>query len=521
MREEQELLKVAPANGQSILIVGCGNIGFSLVQRLTVDGAQILVCDVKAAAYLQEFMAEHPNVSFKECNATDEESVLAALSDLPEGFFDRVFLTVGMLSVTGLGNFDSFQKVIDVNLLGTIVPIRALVRRSLMKKPGKIVVVASTSGYFAGIRPSAYASSKWALVNACESIRSELRERGIFLDLVNPKTIKNERSAVFNSTSGIDVATVTDRLIKVSKRAGSADYFIPGRYKLLRLIEREFPFIPDAARKTLPSVFRRRHYKMPDPANMTALITGSSTGLGRELALLFSRRCSRLYLVARSIDLLNELKNTIEAQTSCVVVPIQADLSRDDAVTKITEAIGGATIDLLINNAAHHVSGSLLSVDLKTIRDTMRTNFLTPVELLSSFRDDYPATVVNVISTTAIAGRRNLGVYSCTKAALWCLSKALRRAFGNRVNVIDVIPATFQSSLSAKGDRQKSDQPARRQRFVFLSSSRNKLTSADVANAVYRGIERKRDTVYIPRFKVKSFLALKSYAPKLFHSVFQ
>lgn len=246
----------------------------------------------------------------------------------------------------------------------------------------------------------------------------------------------------------------------------------------------------------------------------TALITGASSGLGRELVRLYAPMCSRIYVTARSIGALEELKKELE--TECEIVPIQVDFSETDATKKVVERVVNR-IDLVINNAGHHVRASLLDVDLNVVRSTMQVNFYTPIRLITLLSS--ANTIVNVISTTAVSGRRNLGVYSSTKAGMWCFSKALRRSKGNEINVVDVIPATFKSSLSEKGDSSgRRDISSRNNR---LSSSNDGLTSEIVAVLVKAGIDKREDTIYIPKLKTKLYISLEAMAPGTFKKIFK
>lgn len=489
-------------------IFGAGNIGFGVIEKLALD-AKVTVFDIRKPDYLTALMKKNANITFNEVDAADEESIQKALSSNP---FDIAILTVGISSKnSAFEDFEAFKKTICINFLGNIVPMRALVKSKLVKE--KIIVLASTSGHFAGITTNAYAPSKWMLVNACNSIRGELEEQGISLDLINPRTIKNERSSEFKSDGGITVSDVVDVILNAIGGGTSRDYFIPKRYRLFHIIERLSPWIFDMAAHMPPHIIRKRGYK---DVRGTALITGASSGLGRELVKLYANQCDQIYITARSIDALDSLKN--ELIDICKIIPIQVDFENANAVETVKAAIGEHKINLLINNAGHHVSKSILDVELETIKKTMEINFFNPVGLIAAFSD--ADTIVNILSTTAVSGRRNLGVYSSTKAGLWCFSKALRRTTGKALNVVDVIPATFKSSLASKGEHSDKGESVDRGNSK-LSSSNDGLDSATVAKIIKYGIDKKRDTIYIPRLKTKLFIVLEALAPKTFKRIFK
>src|SRR5260370_10338212 len=98
----------------------------------------------------------------------------------------------------------------------------------------------------------------------------------------------------------------------------------------------------------------------------TAMITGASKGLGAAFAKELAGRGMNLVLVARSIDTLQDLADSLGAQygVRCVVLP--ADLATSDAAKRIVTELGrlDLKIDLLINNAGLGLTCDFLSHDL-------------------------------------------------------------------------------------------------------------------------------------------------------------
>lgn len=173
-------------------VFGAGNIGFGVPERLA---AEVCLFDMKRPVSLASL--DGHAVSFTEVDATDESSLEAAMSFMEAESLDGAILTVGISSPKNASeDMEAFRKTINVIFFGNILPIRVHVKHRLFRKPARIVVVASTSGHFAGISTSGYAPSNWMLINACQSIRPELEGMGITLDIVNPRTIRNVRSDV-------------------------------------------------------------------------------------------------------------------------------------------------------------------------------------------------------------------------------------------------------------------------------------------------------------------------------------
>ena len=87
---------------------------------------------------------------------------------------------------------------------------------------------------------------------------------------------------------------------------------------------------------------------------MKALITGASTGIGKEMAIYLSELGYDLYIVARSKDKLMELKNTLKTEVNI----LEYDLSIIDNCYKLYNKLKDEKIDFIINNAGFGVFGS-------------------------------------------------------------------------------------------------------------------------------------------------------------------
>lgn len=420
------------------VIIGCGNIGFATLCKLSDQGKNIIVYDIKRTPpqYLEEYMLKHNNVAYKTINASEESSVSSAFSDLDEDSVDFVLNTVGLnTNDTPIDSFNNYANIIDINVLANIIPIKQLINKNIVSKGARIVVIGSTSGHFAGVEMDPYSVSKWILVNICSSLQHELQQKGISLKVINPKTIQNVRSEVFGSSNGIDVNTVVSKVLSNGYQS-----FCPWYYGAFHIIERTSPWIFDKAFGLPSHCFRKKNYSNEFDS---VLITGASSGLGKELAYRFAGVCKKLYLAARNQEALVKIKNDL-SNYQCEVVPIYLDLSDFDSVKELVDKLKGVNVDLLINNAGQQVLGSVLNTDIELYRKSIRINCLSHILLTAELiKDSNPKSIVNILSTTAISGRTNLGVYSSPKAGMWAWTKVLRRNYGKSINVIEVIPATF------------------------------------------------------------------------------
>lgn len=85
---------------------------------------------------------------------------------------------------------DAFQKLLDVNVMGVVNGLAAVLPQMRRRASGRIAVVASLSGYRGLPSASAYGLTKAGLINMCEALRPELEMDGVMLQVVNPGFVK-------------------------------------------------------------------------------------------------------------------------------------------------------------------------------------------------------------------------------------------------------------------------------------------------------------------------------------------
>ena len=103
---------------------------------------------------------------------------------------------------------------------------------------------------------------------------------------------------------------------------------------------------------------------------MKALVTGASSGIGRDIAKYLSSKGYHLILVARREDRLKALKS--ELKTDVKIIPL--DLSVSDNCFKLYEMTKDENIDFLVNNAGFGACGNFIDVDLNDELRLIDTN---------------------------------------------------------------------------------------------------------------------------------------------------
>jgi len=186
----------------------------------------------------------------------------------------------------------------------------------------------------------------------------------------------------------------------------------------------------------------------PAGSASTALITGASAGIGREIARVAVESCDTLVLVARRKERLEELAAELEALRPGVrAVSWAADLADEAARQALPQALQaeGLEIDWLVNNAGFGVAGRTDEIEVSRLQGMVEVNVLALQHLTRLF---LPAMVergrggvLNVASTAAYQPLPWMATYAATKAFVLSFTEALWREMrGTGVHVSCLCP---------------------------------------------------------------------------------
>lgn len=170
---------------------------------------------------------------------------------------------------------------------------------------------------------------------------------------------------------------------------------------------------------------------MTDPfAGSTALVTGASFGIGRELALQLAPRAARLVLTARTAPALEEVAALCRARGAEVLV-LPADLGQAGGAAGLLEALDarGIVVDHLVNNAGLATHGRVAETDADAQLAVIDVNARAPIELATRLLPGMVTRrrggVLTIASTSAFQGTAWMAAYAGTKACLLAWSEAL------------------------------------------------------------------------------------------------
>ena len=156
---------------------------------------------------------------------------------------------------------------------------------------------------------------------------------------------------------------------------------------------------------------------------MNALITGASTGIGREMAIYLSELGYNLYVVARDFEKLNELKNIVKTEINIY----QYDLSILDNCYKLYDELKDKKIDVLINNAGFGIYGNYQYNNLEKELNMIDLNVKSLHILTKLFvNNKFTKRILNVSSSAGLMrGGPLMSGYYATKSYVCSYSFAI------------------------------------------------------------------------------------------------
>lgn len=169
-------------------------IGAEVAKQLAEVGAK-----VAASARHLPSLPTHPNITHFPVDVTDEQALGVTVEEIEQrlGPID--------LAVFGAGAYEpfkpemfstrSFTRINEVNYLGSIHALAAVLERFMERKSGQLAFVASVAGYQGLPKSAYYGPTKAALINLAEALWLELRPHGICVSVINPGFVETPLTA--------------------------------------------------------------------------------------------------------------------------------------------------------------------------------------------------------------------------------------------------------------------------------------------------------------------------------------
>ncbi len=211
-----------------------------------------------------------------------------------------------------------------------------------------------------------------------------------------------------------------------------------------------------------------------DLSGRTALITGGSRGLGREMAFAFARAGAEVMIASRSLESCTQTAREIEAATGQRCHAVSCHVGRWDEVDNLArlawDQLGG--IDILVNNAGKSpLYESVVDIDEKLWDSVLGLNLKGPFRLTAlvgsmmvgrCVQFDRTASIINISSIAAIHPTPDVIPYTAAKAGLNAMTIGFAQTFGPRVRVNCIMPGSFRTDISKAWNWSMVDQAMKR-----------------------------------------------------------
>lgn len=243
-----------------------------------------------------------------------------------------------------------------------------------------------------------------------------------------------------------------------------------------------------------------------DFAEGMALITGATSGIGRELTKLFAADNYDLILVARNKEELVDFAKELQSHHDIFIKVIAQDLSKPTAAKEVFKELEkeSLSVDILVNNAGFGSAGNFWEIEYETDFDEIQLNVMTLTMLtkllLPSMIKQKSGKILNLASIAAFFPGPLMAVYYATKAYVLSFSEALREELrGTGISVTVLAPPPLNTGFAKRAHVRNPS-----------SFDHAKMTAQQVAKIGYDGMMMGKDLV-VPGL----FNKLKALASRL------
>lgn len=241
-----------------VVVTGAASgIGLAFARTLAGGGVALGLLDISERALTDvenELRGLDATVHARVADVADAAAIDAAFSELGAAL-GGIDLVVHCAAILGSGCFaeqsaDEFERVLGVNLTGTVNVVRACVP-PLRSSQGTIVCIASTAALHGWPEMSAYSTAKFGVAGFCDAVRPELDRDGIGVTVVFPLLIDTpllsgpDIAPILEQGKAIPAQTVVDKTL-AGLRKGKRRIYVPATVRLVAALQGLAPSLLDA-----------------------------------------------------------------------------------------------------------------------------------------------------------------------------------------------------------------------------------------------------------------------------------
>jgi len=187
-----------------------------------------------------------------------------------------------------------------------------------------------------------------------------------------------------------------------------------------------------------------------DLKNKIVLVTGSSRGIGKAIALLFAKKGAKVIVnYSKSEKEANEVVNEIKNISDCIA--IKCDVSNENQVKKMIEKIiqKYGRLDILINNAGKYIDGDEWNGSSDIWEETLRQNLISAMNTskyaAQIFIKQKSGAIVNIASRHSVSGQFDALAYAASKAGIVSITQAYAKLLAPFAKVNSVSPGATRA----------------------------------------------------------------------------
>ncbi|MDX6191073.1 3-ketoacyl-ACP reductase [Flavobacterium sp. Fl-318] len=195
---------------KNALITGAGKgIGKAIAIALAKEGVNVILV-ARTQSDVDQLSTEISAFGVKTLALSADVSDINSINTAVEkalAEFKTIDILINNAGIAAFGKFldlepAAWEKIIQVNLMGTYYATRAVLPNMIERQTGDIINISSTAGLNGNALTSAYSASKFAVLGLTDSLMQEMRKHNIRVTALTPSTVATDMAKDLNLTDG-------------------------------------------------------------------------------------------------------------------------------------------------------------------------------------------------------------------------------------------------------------------------------------------------------------------------------
>jgi 3-oxoacyl-[acyl-carrier protein] reductase len=195
---------------KNALITGAGKgIGKAIAIALAKEGVNVILVS-RTQTDVDQLAIETSHLGVKSLALSADVSDINSINKAVEkalAEFKNIDILINNAGIASFGKFlelepEAWEKIIQVNLMGTYYTTRAVIPNMIERQTGDIINISSTAGLNGNALTSAYSASKFAVLGLTDSLMQEMRKHNIRVTALTPSTVATDMAKDLNLTDG-------------------------------------------------------------------------------------------------------------------------------------------------------------------------------------------------------------------------------------------------------------------------------------------------------------------------------